>query len=225
MWEWFTINGIWILIVSAVVLILMLLVRHQVQQNIAKAAPQKWHKTLDKSMRLTVWVIEGICLVIFILALAAIIVSREGVHAIVTTETIQRWFLEHGIPILIIVLFSYLLYRLSKLAIPGIVERLIRVGSKGRRAKTELAKRSQTLGGILINSIGVIIVIVALFMALSEVGVNIAPLLAGAGVVGIAIGFGAQSLIKDLIAGFFIIAEDQYNVGDVIRVAGIAGGV
>ena len=62
-------------------------------------------------------------------------------------------------------------------------------------------------------------------MILSEVGIDITPLLAGAGVVGIAIGLGAQSLIKDLIAGFFILVEDQFNVGDVVRVADVTGGV
>jgi len=60
-------------------------------------------------------------------------------------------------------------------------------------------------------------------MILSEVGIDITPLLAGAGVAGIAIGFGAQSLIKDFLSGLFILLEDQYNKGDVVKIAGIAG--
>ncbi len=223
MWEWLIINAVWVLIVSATVILLILFIRRQVQEGIKKAAPKKWHKTLDKSMRLAVWVVEGIALIILALALAAIIISREGVAAMVTTETIQRWFLEHGVPILAIILFSYLLYRVSKRAMPAIVERSVRVRGKGRRAREELAKRSQTLSGIFIQTVGGIILIVALFMLLSEVGVNVVPLLAGAGVAGIAIGFGAQSLIRDVLNGLFILLEDQYNKGDWVEIAGVNG--
>ena len=106
---------------------------------------------------------------------------------------------------------------------PELMERLVKVRGKGRRAREELAKRSQTLSGILVQIIGVIIVVIALFMIMSEIGVNITPLLAGAGVAGIAIGFGAQSLIRDILNGLFILLEDQYNKGDVVRIAGIAG--
>jgi small-conductance mechanosensitive channel len=76
---------------------------------------------------------------------------------------------------------------------------------------------------VLVKTSMAIIAAVALFMVLAEVGINIAPALAGLGVVGIAVGFGAQSLIKDLIAGLFILLENQYSVGDVVKVAGITG--
>ena len=223
MWEWFTVNAVWILIVSAVVLSVLLIARQRVRESIEKAVPKKWHKTLQKSIKLALWVIGGIALVIIALALAAIIASREGINVIITPETVQRWLLEHGILILVIIVISYLVYRFLKIMIPEIVERSVRVRGKGRRAREELAKRSRTLSGLLTNIIGVIIVIVALFMVLSEVGVDITPLLAGAGVVGIAIGFGAQSLIRDILNGLFILLEDQYNRGDVVQIAGIWG--
>jgi len=223
MWDWFTNNGIWILIISAIVLILLLFVRQRVQDSIEKATPKKWHKTLEKCMRLTVWVTGGILLVIIALALTAVIMSREGVHAVITPETIQRWFLEHGILIFVIILVSYMAYRLLKVVLPEIIERSVKVRGKGRRAREELAKRSQTVSGILTSIAGITIAIVAAFMILSETGVDITPLLAGAGVAGIAIGFGAQSLIRDILNGFFILLEDQYNKGDVVRIAGIAG--
>ena len=79
------------------------------------------------------------------------------------------------------------------------------------------------VSSVLTHAIGVIIAVAAAFMILSEIGIDITPLLAGAGVAGIAIGFGAQSLIRDVISGFFIMVEDQYNVGDVAQVAGITG--
>jgi len=79
------------------------------------------------------------------------------------------------------------------------------------------------LSGFVTGAIGIFIIIAAIFMILSEVGIDITPLLAGAGVAGIAIGFGAQSLIRDLLSGLFIILEDQYGKGDWVQLAGVNG--
>ncbi|GAH80681.1 unnamed protein product, partial [marine sediment metagenome] len=86
-----------------------------------------------------------------------------------------------------------------------------------------MKKRANTLSSVFVNTGTIIILIFAIFTMLPEFGVNIAAMLAGLGIVGIAIGFGAQSLIKDLLAGIFILLEDQYRVGDVVNVAGIGG--
>jgi len=223
MWEWFTANGIWILVASGIGVIVLLFTRQKVQGRIEKIAEKERRNTLERSMRMSTWAIGGILLAIIVLALTAIILSREGISATVTPETVQKWFLEHGILIIVIILVSYLVYRVLKVVIPEIVERSVKIRGKGRRAREELAKRSQTLGIILTQIAGAIIIIVALFMILSEVGIDITPLLAGAGVAGIAIGFGAQSLIRDVLNGLFILLEDQYNKGDVVRIAGIAG--
>ena len=88
---------------------------------------------------------------------------------------------------------------------------------------SEQEKRAKTLSGIVSTTISVTIYVVAIMMIITECGVNIGPLLAGAGIAGVAIGFGAQSLVKDLISGFFILMEDQIRVGDVANVAGIGG--
>src|SRR3954471_22678207 len=86
-------------------------------------------------------------------------------------------------------------------------------------------QRTRTLVGLL-RSVGrVIIAVIFLFMILSAVGLDLGPLLAGAGVVGLAISFGAQSLVKDVIAGLFILIENQFGVGDVIRIEGVSGAV
>lgn len=138
-------------------------------------------------------------------------------------QDIGTWLLEHGVLIFIILLFSYIAFRLVKTTVPRLVERAIKVRGKGRRAKEELAKRSQTLSGFITTAIGITIAVAAIFMVLSELGINITPLLAGAGVFGLAVGFGAQSLIKDFLSGLFIILEDQYSKGDVVKIAGIAG--
>jgi len=87
----------------------------------------------------------------------------------------------------------------------------------------EVKKRSDTLSRVLVGTIQVFIFFIAIFMILSELEIDITPILASAGVIGIAIGFGAQSLVKDLVAGVFIIIENHFRVGDVVRIADVAG--
>ena len=222
MWQWFTANSIWILVFSGIVLTMLLVARGRVQASIQRAA-KIWPRQLHLSASLAFWIIASITLIVIAIAAMAIILSREGILAMITPQTVQRWLLEHGIINLVTIAVSYLIYRVLKLAIPEIVVRSVKVRGKGRRAREELTKRSDTLSSILTGTAGVLIAIIASFMILSDLGVNIAPLLAGAGIAGIAIGFGAQHLIKDLISGLFILLEDQYNKGDVVRVAGIAG--
>jgi len=86
-------------------------------------------------------------------------------------------------------------------------------------------QRTRTLVGLL-RSVGrVIIFVIFLFMLMSAIGLDLGPLLAGAGVVGLAISFGAQSLVKDVISGLFILIENQFGVGDVVRLEGVSGAV
>ncbi len=92
-------------------------------------------------------------------------------------------------------------------------------------ALTAQEQRTRTLVGLL-RSVGrVIIFVIFLFMFLSAIGLDLGPLLAGAGVVGLAISFGAQSLVKDVISGLFILIENQFGVGDVIRIGNVSGAV
>jgi small conductance mechanosensitive channel len=92
-------------------------------------------------------------------------------------------------------------------------------------ANARLVQRTKTMGSVLNNFITWSVVVLALTMILSELGVAIGALAAGAGLVGAGIGFGAQSLIKDLISGLFIVAEDQYGVGDSVNLGEISGAV
>ncbi len=138
-------------------------------------------------------------------------------------ETVSNWLLDHGIPILIIIVASYVIYRIVKAVIHRSVNRYVRLRGKGRHSKLWFENRAKTLSAIISSTLGVILFVAALFMILSELGIDIGPLLAGAGVIGIAVGFGAQSLIKDLLGGMFILLEDQYNKGDVVKIAGISG--
>ncbi|KAD3720725.1 mechanosensitive ion channel [Arthrobacter yangruifuii] len=91
--------------------------------------------------------------------------------------------------------------------------------------KKRRAQRADTIGALLRSAVNVSIWTVAIIMVLDAVGINIAPLLASVGIVGIALGFGARELIRDALAGFFITIEDQYGIGDVIEVGDTAGTV
>ena len=87
----------------------------------------------------------------------------------------------------------------------------------------QLAQRSNALAAAVVRSVSFTVWIVAFLLALSELGVNIAPVLASVGVAGLAVGFAAQNIIRDYLHGFFVIMEDWYRVGEVAVVAGIGG--
>jgi small conductance mechanosensitive channel len=93
------------------------------------------------------------------------------------------------------------------------------------RGAPEAQQRARTLGQILRSLCTAVVVVGAVIHGLSVLGWNVGPLLAGAGIVGVALGFGAQALVRDLIAGAFILAEDQFSVGDVIEFEGKAASV
>jgi len=101
--------------------------------------------------------------------------------------------------------------------------RNVRVRIANHIGGTDVARRAETLGRVIRYLIAVAVGAVALMLVLAELGVSLAPILGAAGVVGLAIGFGAQSLVKDYFTGFFILLEDQIRAGDVVTVAGIGG--
>lgn len=132
--------------------------------------------------------------------------------------TVTDWLGSHGVRILIIVVISVAVYFILHRVVPHVV-RLHVAGKMKGKPQVEIDKREATLSRVLVTTGVVIIAIAALFMILSEAGINITPVVAGFGIAGIAVGFGAQSLIKDLIGGFFILVENQYGVGDVVKIA------
>ncbi len=137
-------------------------------------------------------------------------------------DELLQWLRTGGVRLAIIVAGSLALVRLLKLASDRIVRAVAEVGAD---QVSEREKRALTLDGIVKTVGTTAIVIIATMMGLQEFGLNITPIIAGAGVVGLAVGFGAQSLIKDVIAGFFIILEGQFGVGDVIKTGDISGHV
>jgi small-conductance mechanosensitive channel len=137
-------------------------------------------------------------------------------------DIVVTWLIDHGTRILIILVVGAVLWFALNKFLPPIVRRTVG-RTKYKESKEGLEKRTNTLLAIFKGMGRVLIIIIVIMMVLEEVGVPIAPVLAGFGIVGIAIGFGAQYLIRDLIAGIFIIMENQYRVGDVAKVADITG--
>lgn len=137
-------------------------------------------------------------------------------------NAVYDWFIAHGIRILILILIAVALYFLLRRFAPLLIKRAVAQRMKGQ-PKREIKKKSDTLSSVFVNTGVIIIAIIALFTILPEFGVNIAAALTGLGIIGIAVGFGSQSLIKDLLSGIFILLEGQYQVGDVVNVAGISG--
>ena len=141
-------------------------------------------------------------------------------------EVIDDWgddafdFLRHQAPkILAVLIIAFLLSRLLKL----VSRHLTELSNRQDLPSSVRSQQLRTLSGV-IYSIGVLVILfIAGMQILALLGINMGPLLASAGIAGLAIGFGAQTLVKDFINGFFILAENQYDIGDTIRIAGVNG--
>ncbi|HEY4741631.1 MAG: mechanosensitive ion channel family protein [Candidatus Acidiferrales bacterium] len=140
------------------------------------------------------------------------------------TEPVAQWLESagvHGLRLLVIVAIVVLAVRLLRAATTRLVER----AKNQTRVAQVREQQTRTMAGVLYSMGFGVIVIVGLLAALPEFGFNVTPVAAAAGLASLAIGFGGQYLVKDLINGFFIIFEDQYGVGDVIRVNNDTGRV
>ena len=133
------------------------------------------------------------------------------------------------LPIVVVLVVAVLLLRVSRLFVHGIVKALldreVTEGTAQELSAVEVKKRMATLDGLGGNVLSFFIVVIAGLMVLRTVGLDIGPAIAGLGIVGIAVGFGAQSLVKDYLNGALILIENQFSKGDVIRVADVSGTV
>ena len=142
------------------------------------------------------------------------------------TQNLMQWLSGHGARILAILVAAVLIDAFLKsfvakksFGLPGI-EKPLKEKMNGNQKQ-----RLQTIINVLSGTLSFIVYVIAILMILPEFGVNIAPVLAGLGLVGLAIGMAARDILSDFITGFFILAEQQYNIGDRITVAGIEGTV
>ncbi len=126
-------------------------------------------------------------------------------------QILISWFLVQGIKIVLILIVAYFINFFVK----KLIKKAVRKAVNCEDATAE-SKREKTLIRILNGILSVVVWLAAGIMIISELGLNIGPILAGAGILGVALGFGAQWMIKDFLAGLFIILENQYRIGDVI---------
>lgn len=137
-------------------------------------------------------------------------------------KAVGNWLLEHALPVALIALAAIILRVMLHRQVPLLLEsRLTR--EKEGIPREEALQRAQTVSGVIVSTGTVAIFTMATFLILGEIDINLAPVLVGFGVAGIAVGFGAQHLVRDFISGLLIVMEDQYSKGDVVEVAGKAG--
>ena len=141
---------------------------------------------------------------------------RAGVHL----RTLAAWAFDSGLRVLLICAVAYAIIRMVGISVARF-EHEISIGT-GLDA-LERAKRAKTLGAVLTSATTVLVLVTAVLMILREFRIDISPAVTGAGIVGVALGFGAQSLVKDIIGGFFLILENQVRVGDVASINGTGG--
>jgi len=141
---------------------------------------------------------------------------------------LPRWALT-ALQILLVVIVAFVSLRITRGFVHGVFKRLLdREASEGTAREltpSELQKRMTTLDGLGAGLLRFFIVVIAGLMILGLLGIDIGPAVAGLGIVGIAVGFGSQSLVKDYFNGALILVENQFGKGDVVRIAGVEGTV
>ena len=141
-------------------------------------------------------------------------------------DRFQEWiFLE--LPVIIGLIVGLLIVlRIAKYAIKRLTKTLLKRAGKNEKVDTlEAEKRINTLMGIVWGIVKIIKIAIVAMILLQKIGVNIAPILASAGIIGLAVGFGAQELVRDFISGFFILLENQVRTGDIAIINGTSGKV
>jgi small conductance mechanosensitive channel len=178
---------------------------------------QRWAAQLTRFVRRSVEVVAGVAAVYLILQALGV----PGVTRL-TWDRVGEWLLGPGLRIILVLGGAYVLTRVLHLLLEQLP--VFVVPREGPLVEvTEQKKRATTITRLLDVLITVVIMSVAVLIVLREMGVDITPLLTGAGILGLAVGFGGQNLVRDIISGLFIIVEDQVRVGDVAIINGKGG--
>ncbi|MDA1257830.1 MAG: mechanosensitive ion channel family protein [Chloroflexi bacterium] len=232
---WFADDGIWASLIAIGAIVLWVLVRHYIHMVLERGATVLDEVELDvvgsRGRSVIAFVAEGPILLALIGAPATIwimaVLDRDvgpATQALtVSGERVGESLATHTLPVIVILFLAYFATRVLRRFVPPLIRQFVKSDGTVIAGLDEAQARASTLASVLAGSVAVLIWAIALFSVLSEIGVPVGPLLAGFGIAGIAVGFGAQSLVKDFIAGFFIVGENQYRRGDVVEIAGIAG--
>lgn len=195
------------------------LAQRAVKNNILDAATLQWIEELSRGIRLAVFALVVLLMVFFTLRLIG--------HPSVANWNLSRllgWLMDGGARVIFLLAGAHLAIKVGHIFVSKLGV-LIRPSDGTPAAEMEREKRAQTISAILRNFTTVAIAVVTGLMLLHELGVDTTPILTSLGVVGVALGFGAQQLVGDLIAGFFHIFENQIRVGDVAIINGTGGQV
>lgn len=229
--QWINIEGLGpTLAVVAGVLLLLAVVQRLCGRAIQKYAERmaaehkeqiadihQWAHQLNRLLRQSVAAVAAITFLVLMLRALGV----RG-FSVLTWEQVTDWLVGPGLRILLVLGGAYTLSRLTRMFIerlPAFVVR--REGPLAAMAERE--RRAQTVTSLLGGVVSVVLMSAAGLIALRELHVDIMPILTGAGIVGLAVGFGAQNLVRDIISGFFLIFEGQIRVGDIAQINGKLG--
>ena len=142
-------------------------------------------------------------------------------------EQFTGWLTTHSLPIIFIVAVTGAIYYIGAIFMSQIIRRALHTSRHRNWHEKDIEKRQNTLVGLFRNVWRVLAILIAAYYIVQNLipTINYAPLFASAGILGVALGFGAQSLVKDFLSGVFIISENQYRVGDIIEIDGSTGTV
>lgn len=155
---------------------------------------------------------------ILFIAATVLVLDSLSISGTALLETaVGKWIITRGLKILVIFTITFVLIKAVSLLLDYGFSRL------ERRQDGEMKKRADTLKSVIRNIANVSLVTIAVIMILDALEIDVKPILATAGVLGVAVGFGAQQLVRDIINGFFILMDDQIRVGDVVNIAGKGG--
>ena len=232
--KWFLSEGIWAILLILSVLTAWFIFHRFARPKISSLANKLKNRDetrdvgtfvslLDtKAFDSTVLIILLSIMTVGLLSIVGINVSPVSSYFQQKSLDIFSWLFSQGLVILIMILTIWGIVRLIDRIFPRLVTTFVMSRSEyGEHEESE--KRATTLSRVFTGGAQIIVILAGVFMILSKLSIPVGPVLAGFGVVGIAVGFGAQHLVRDLISGIFVIAENQYRTGDVVTIAGTSG--
>ena len=232
--KWFLSEGIWAILLILSVLTAWFIFHRFTRPKISSLANKLKNRDetrdvgtfislLDtKAFDSTVLIILLSIMSVGLLSIVGINVSPVSYYFQQKSLDIFSWLFSQGLVILIMILAIWGIVRLIDRIFPRLVTTFVMSRSEyGEHEESE--KRATTLSRVFTGGAQIIVILAGVFMILSKLSIPVGPVLAGFGVVGIAVGFGAQHLVRDLISGIFVIAENQYRTGDVVTIAGTSG--
>lgn len=213
--QWVLSDGVWMVLIVIVAAVAIKLVRLVVDVMVSRI--ERCQEGNIKTEKLAP-LLSRILRVLVVLLSLALMLDIVGVDwAAFLATPVGMWLIGSGLKILLVLAVTAVLVKLVSLVIDHLFSRL------GKHQDEEMIKRSDTLKAVLRSVVNIVLITIALMMILENLGVDIGPIIASAGVFGLAVGFGAQQLVRDVINGFFILMDDQIRVGDVVSIAGQGG--